>query len=212
MIHALIVTARAFGLWWHDFVLFIFFNLSWLLLQLPIVTGPPATAAMYVIARRAADHELLDPRQGWHALRQMLVPAWKWGLVNLVIVVTVVGNFYFYQNNVGTVWTILRLVWGAIAVVWFALNLFYWPFWLAQRESDQKVLTTFRNSAVLLLKAPIFALTLVVLCALLIYTSLLLAIPLGAALMAWIALIGIVAVDEELQRSKAQHSGVEDVK
>ncbi len=197
MVQAFQVTARAISLWWREFVLFLFFNVMWLVLQIPIVTGPPATAAMYVVARRAADHELIDPLHGWLALRAMFAPAWKWGVVNLLIVIPTVANFYLYQNASGIGWTVLRLVWGMLAVLWFAMNLFYWPFWLAQ--SDQRVVNTFRNSAVLVLKAPLFALTLAVICALIIAGSFLIALPVAAMLMAWLALIGIVAVDEELK-------------
>ncbi len=200
MIRAFNITARALGLWWREFVVFIFFNLVWLALQLPIVTAPPATAAMYVIARRAANNELLDPRDGWAALRQVFVPAWKWGLVNLAIVIPLFANFYAYQNAQGFIWTVIRLVWGGVGVVWFTLNLFYWPFWLAQ--SDQRLVTTFRNSAVMLLKAPLLGLTLAVICGVLIAGSILFAVPAAIGLMAWLSLIGVLAVDEELERQK----------
>ncbi len=200
MINALAVISRAFGLWWRELFLFILLSLFWLALQLPIITGPPATAAMYVIARRVADDELIDPRHGLEAFREMFVPAWKWGLVNLAILIPLFANFIFYSQQVGTGWTVLRLVWGSLGSFWFAVNIFYWPFWLAQ--SDQRVVTTLRNSAILVLRAPFFAFTLAIVSGLLIIGSFAVAIPLAAALMAWLALIGIVAVDKELERIK----------
>jgi uncharacterized membrane protein YesL len=116
-----------------------------------------------------------------------------------VILIPLFANFVFYQQQEGTAWAILRLVWGMLGMFWFAVNLFYWPFWLAQ--SDQRVVTTLRNSALLVLKAPFFAFTLAIACGLLILGSYIVAIPIAAALMAWIALIGVVAVDEELKRN-----------
>jgi len=177
-------------------MLLIFFNLIWLALQIPIVTGPPATAAMYVIARQLADGELIEPRHGLNALRRMFAPAWVWGALNLLIVGAVVGNFWFYQSATGWLWIGLRLVWGVIALGWFAINLFYWPFWLAQEQHSLGL--TFRNSFLFLAKRPGLALTLMLMSALLIVVSVLTTLPLATALMAWLALIGVLAVEEAL--------------
>jgi uncharacterized membrane protein YesL len=188
---------RALALWWDELIVFTFFNVVWLALQIPIITGPPATAAMYAIARRVVDNELVDPLDGWRALRRMFVPAWKWGTVNLFFAILIVANFWGYRQAEGQIWMILRLLWSAIALVWFAMNLFYWPFWLAQ--SDRRMVNTLRNSLVLMLKVPGFALTLTVISALLIAVSVLITLPLAIGLMAWLALIGVLAVDEALK-------------
>jgi len=177
-------------------MLLIFFNLIWLALQIPIVTGPPATAAMYVIARQLADGELIEPRHGLNALRRMFAPAWVWGALNLLIVGAVAGNFWFYQSATGWLWIGLRLVWGVIALGWFAINLFYWPFWLIQEQHSLGL--TFRNSFLFLAKRPGLALTLMLMSALLIVVSVLTTLPLATALMAWLALIGVLAVEEAL--------------
>jgi len=190
------IIGRAFRLWWREFMLLIFFNLLWLALQIPIVTGPPATAAMYAIARQLADGELIEPRHGLQALRRMFAPAWVWGAINLLIVGVLVGNFWLYQSATGRLWTGLRLVWGVIALGWFAVNLFYWPFWLAQEQHSLQL--TFRNSFLFLAKRPGLALTLMLISALLIVVSVLTTLPLAAALMAWLALIGVLAVEEAL--------------
>jgi uncharacterized membrane protein YesL len=188
---------RALALWWDELIVFTFFNVVWLALQIPIITGPPATAAMYAIARRVVDNELVDPLDGWRALRRMFVPAWKWGTVNLFFAILIVADLWGYHPAEGQVWMILRLLWSALALVWFAMNLFYWPFWLAQ--SDRRMVNTLRNSLVLMLKVPGFALTLTVISALLIAVSVLTTLPLATALMAWLALIGVLAVDEALE-------------
>lgn len=196
MTRAFSIIGQAFRLWWCEFMLLIFFNLLWLALQIPIVTGPPATAAMYAIARRLADGEFIEPRHGLEALRRMFAPAWVWGAINLLIVGVLVGNFWLYQSATGWLWTGLRLVWGVIALGWFAVNLFYWPFWLAQEQHSLQL--TFRNSFLFLAKRPGLALTLMLISALLIVVSVLTTLPLAAALMAWLALIGVLAVEEAL--------------
>ena len=190
------VLARTIHLWWREFFVLTFFNLAWLALQIPIVSGPPATAAIYLIARRVADDELIELRYGWEALRRMFLPAWKWGALNALIAAAVVGNFWFYQNAVGWVWIALRLVWGTIALGWFAVNLFYWPFWLAQENRSLR--TALRNATLFLMKEPGLGLTLVLISAIIIGASILLTLPLAALMMTWLALIGVLAVDEAL--------------
>jgi uncharacterized membrane protein YesL len=196
MTRAFSVVGHALRLWWSDFLLLTFFNLAWLALQIPIVTGPPATAAMYVIARRLADGELIEPRHGLEALRRIFGPGLVWGSINLLIVGVLVGNFWLYQSATGWLWTGARLVWGVIGLGWFAVNLFYWPFWLAQEQHSLQI--TLRNSFLFLAKRPGLALTLVGISAILIVVSVLTTLPLAAALMAWLALIGVLAVEEAL--------------
>ncbi len=197
MREALSLLARAFKLWWSEFFLLTILNVAWLALQVPIITGPPATAAMYVVARRIAAGDSASAREAAQALRQMLVPAWKWGALNLIIVAAVAGNFWAYNTAGGLVWVVLRLAWGIIATLWFALNLFYWPFWLAQK--DQRVRVTLRNALVLYIKSPGFGLTILIVCALLIAVSIALTLPLAVGLMAWLALIGVLAVESALK-------------
>jgi hypothetical protein len=197
MSKAFSVIVRAIALWWSNFMMLMFFNIIWLMLQIPIVTGPPATAAMYVIAHRLTDDELIDPRDGWDALQRVFLPAIKWGVINLLIVVVVIGNFWAYQSNIGTGWTILRLTWGTIVLGWFAVNFFYWPFWLVQE--DLSFQTTLRNGFLFIAKHPTFTLTLFLISALFIVFSVMTALPLATIMISWLALFGILAVEEELE-------------
>jgi uncharacterized membrane protein YesL len=198
MFEALRVVGRAFGLWWRELLLLTVFNLAWLALQIPIVTGPAATAAMYVLARRIADGELIGLRDAWLSLRQMFWPALGWGVLNLVMAAVVSFNFAVYGAAPGLAWAALRLAWGTIATLWFAVNLFYWPFWLA--ETDRRLGITLRNGLLLYLKAPGFGLVLLLVCGALIAASVLTTLPLAMALMSWLALIGVLAVDTALHR------------
>jgi hypothetical protein len=184
-------------LWWQEFILLTVFNLAWFGLQLLIVTGPPATAAMYAICKRVVEGDLIELQHGWEALRDSFVPAWKWGLPNLIIAVVVVGNFSAYHDAPGVGWAALRLVWAVVAVTWFSANLFYWPLWLAQE--DRSFRTTVRNCFVYLAKQPVLAFSVVVISAILTFVSLAFTLPLAVGLMAWLALMGILAVEVEVK-------------
>ncbi|HZY42955.1 MAG TPA: hypothetical protein VFF59_13270, partial [Anaerolineae bacterium] len=125
----------------------------------------------------------------------------KWGALNLIVSGLVVGNFWLYQNFVGAPWIILRIIWGTIGLGWLAICLFDWPLWLAQE--DRSVRATVRNVFLFLAKRPGFSLALVVVSAIITAASVLITIPLATSLMAWLALIGTLAVDAEIVRIKA---------
>jgi hypothetical protein len=187
MSKAFSVIGRAIALWWSNFMMMMFFNIIWLVLQIPIVTGPPATAAMYIIAYRLADDKLIDPRDGWEALPRVFLPAIKWGVINFLIVVVVIGNFWGM---------ILRLTWGTIALGWFAVNFFFWPFWLVQEDLSFR--TTLRNGFVIIAKRPAFSLAIFLISALFIIFSILTVLPFATIMISWLALFGVLAVEQEL--------------
>ena len=135
---------RACRLWWQHWIGILILNILWFLLQLPIVSGPPATAAFFAMVKRIVDDDVWDARDMWDAWREMFWPAWRWAVPNLLVGVVVVGNFYLYQERTGGMWVTLRLLWGMIALLWLAVNLFYWPFWMHQE--DRSLRTTIANA------------------------------------------------------------------
>ncbi len=197
MIRALKIIKRAFVHWYDEFLVFMLFNIVWFLLQLGIVTGPAATAAMYAVARIKVRGEYLSLNTGWVALRQYFKPALKWGLVYAVIVGAILVNFIIFQEAEGIIWGILRILWAFIGMIWVAMNLFYWPFWMAQ--SDKRMTTTLKNTALFLLKKPGYSLSLVALCAILSILSILTTLPFVVLLISLLALIGALAVEEEIK-------------
>ncbi len=191
------IIGRAITLWWDELFLMMLFNIIWLALQVPIITGPPATAAMFAIARHRIKGDYIDPRLGWNALRRMFLPSLKWGLAYLTVIGLIVFNFWSYREAAGLGWTIFRLLWGMIGVTWLIANFFYWPFWLNQ--SDQRISTTLRNSMVFIIRNLSLSLPLIVICSAFAIVSILTTLPLATVLMAWLALISTLAVEENLK-------------
>ena len=200
MSRAFIIFGRAIGLWWDEFMLMLFLNIAWFAMQILIITGPPATAAMYAIAQQLAEKELVSVKDYFIELRRMILPAWKWGAANLLILIVIIVNFWAFQDYQGFGWSLIRLSWGTIGLCWFVINLFYWPFWLVQK--DRSMQTTLRNSSLFLMSGPAFGLTLVLLLGIFIIGSILLTLPMITIMMSWIALIGVLAVNEELKRGR----------
>ena len=190
------VVGRAFRIWWDEFVVMLALNAVWFLLQLPVITAAPATAAVYALARRSYQGDYWGPREAWAVFRRLFWPAWRWGLLNLAILLVVAVNLTTFWRAPGTIWQLLRPLWALGALFWLALNLFYWPFWLAQEDKRMRV--TYTNCVRFLLLNTWPALVLIALCGLLAVVSFLTAAPLGLALMCWLALIGVAAVQQSL--------------
>ena len=200
MIQPLAVIRRAFGVWWNEWIVMITLNAAWLFLQLPVITSAPATAVVYAMAQKSYDGEYWGPRDAWDAFRRLFWPAWRWGLVNGLFLLVVAFNLLAYRNAGGTLWLLLRLIWLLSLTIWLALNLFYWPFWLAQ--ADRSMRTTYANCGRFLLLNPWPALLLIAFSGLLAAISIVTILPFSLALICWLALIGIAAVQRSLTLHK----------
>ncbi len=196
------VLSRALRLWWDDWVPFLLLNAAWFLLQLTIVGGPPATATVYALVRESHDGVYWGPRDAWAAFRRHFWPAWRWGLPNLAFLLVAVFNFAAYWDTPGLSWALLRLLWGLTLFVWSGLNLFYWPFWLAQE--DKSLRTTYANAARFFLLNPAAGLILTALSIVLTLASLVLTLPFTLALICWLACMGTVAVQRSLERRRSR--------
>ena len=67
-------------------------NLFWLVGNALVITGPPATLALFYVANRLARGEVTDPGDFIAAFRRYFKPAWRWGLLNLLVVFFLVGD------------------------------------------------------------------------------------------------------------------------
>lgn len=121
-------------LWWKHWIGILVLNILWFLLQIPIVTGPPATATFFAIGRRLIDDEMWDSQDLWQTFRQNFLSGWMWALPNLAVFVIIAVNFVAYQNRVGVAFVSLRIFWFVLLSVWLMTNLFYWPFWFRQEN------------------------------------------------------------------------------
>jgi uncharacterized membrane protein YesL len=186
------ISREAFSIWWDTLMHMTFFNMLWVLAQFPIITGPPATAAMYALTARFMERDLIVPKDFFVELKRMFLPALKWGTLNLLVFGILVINFIGSIGEGGELWFCLRYAWLVVGILWYVLNLFYWPFWLSQ--DDCRVMNTYRNVFVMFLRSPVEIICLALICAVLIFVSSLTLFPLALALMVWLSLTGILMV------------------
>ena len=187
---------RAIRAWWNEFLFPLVLNFLWLLAQLTVVLGPPATLGLYVVARRVLDHELVGFDDFWHAGRDGFGRAWVWGGAQLAVWGVLGFNLLVYGDRPGAGFLALRYAWTLLLLAWFALNLYYWPLNLAQ--ADKRLSTTLGNAAKMALLNPGFTVAYALVALIFIAGSTMSGVLLGAVLGVWLALWGTLVVRDRL--------------
>lgn len=181
---------------WDEYMSVLVISAAWLLAQVLVIPGPPATAALFAMARATHDGMYWNAVDAWVAFRAQFWPAWRWGLPNLLVIIIGLYNISVFWNVPG-IWAGLRWLWLAALLVWLGLNLFYWPFYLA--AADRSWRNTYANCARFWLLHPLTAAVLlaVALVVGVAAVSTLLPVVLGAVF--WLALVAEMAVRRSLE-------------
>ncbi len=194
------VIQRALAAWWRELIPLTLMNVVWLLLQLPLVTAAPATAAFYAVAESVLGGDPASWQEFWQAFRRCFWKAIRWGLLQVVVYGVGLFNLAYYGEESGLLWDALRTAWVAGLVVWTALQLLYWPLLLA--AADQRIINTLRNALVMLTLYPLFVSGLLALTAVVVGVSLVTAAPVGLVMMALVTLLGSAAVHNRLKAAR----------
>ncbi len=181
---------------WDEWISAILISCLWLLAQVLIVPGPPATATVWAMARRTYDGEYWNAADAWAAFRALFGPAWLWALPNIAVIGLSLYNISTFWFLPGGVWSGLRVVWVLGLLVWLALNLFYWPFYLA--AENRSLRNTYANCARFWLLHPATALVLFVVCLALGVVALPFALPIVLGAIFWLALVAETGVRRSL--------------
>jgi uncharacterized membrane protein YesL len=190
--------SRAIGLWWREFAFLVVLNFIWLICQLTVILGAPATAALVYVARRVADGELIGLDDFLQGMRENFGAALKWGIAQIIVYGVLVFNLWFYAGQTGLVVLSLRYAWTIMALIWFAINLYFWP--LHFEQADRRFRTTLSNSAKMALLNPnetiVYALAALLLIVICVATGALF----GFVLATWLSLWGVLDVRTNLDR------------
>lgn len=196
MIKLTAVLFQASKRWWYEWTSILPLALGWVVCQFLILPGPPATAVLYSLMRQSTEGQWWHGRDAWNAAKRLFWPAWKWALLNGVVGGVALFNLLVYWDVPGGLWIVLRIVWLLALTIWASMNLLYWPFWLAQ--TDKSLRNTYLNCGRFLLLNPLTGLGLTAVCLLVLFVSVLTILPFVLGSMAWVALVGITAVNASL--------------
>jgi hypothetical protein len=157
MVAGLRALGRALGNVYHNGYSYIWCNLAFVALSLPLVTMPAALSALFRVGHLAhtQSHEA-DISALWETFRANLFRALPWGLLNLLVAVINFSNIIAYAS-VHTVWAgVLEAIWIIVTVVWIGEVLFTWPIYYEM--TTPTVWGATRNALVMVLRNPMFTL------------------------------------------------------
>ena len=108
-------------------------------------------------------------------------------------------NLWHYAGQSGLAVLSLRYAWTIMALIWFAINLYFWP--LHFEQADQRFRTTLTNATKMAFLNPnetiIYALAALVLIVFCVGTGVFLGFVLGA----WLSVWGVLMVRTNLQEA-----------
>lgn len=140
---------RSLGEIWEDLWTMLGVNSFWILANLLVIPGPPATIALHAYANRIVHDEVTDLGDFWKAFKHSWGVGWRWGAVNLVAAALLAVNYYLVSNavNINT-GSFLQGLYIAVALGWLMLQFYALPFLFEQEE--MKVSQALRNSALMI--------------------------------------------------------------
>ena len=145
---------------WSDLWTMLVVNFFWLLANLLIVPGPPATLALFYFTNRIAHGEVADLADFWRYFRQNWGIAWRWGAVNTIVIGFLVADIVLTAQFEGSWTPFLQVFYIVCLVVWLALQLLSLPFLFEQETMN--IRQSRRNARILAGDNPGFTLMLLI--------------------------------------------------
>jgi len=161
MIDGLRVTWRGLENLRYNGYAYIWTNLAFVVLCLPVITAPAAWSALCRIGYLAhTDPSEADLSAFWQAFRRNLWRALPWGVGNALFGFVNVSNLVAYARVDSLLVTVLMAIWFVAGIVWLGVLLFTWPMYYAMAAPS--VWGATRNAVVMVLRNPLMMLTLLV--------------------------------------------------
>ena len=183
---AFVAVGRALRALYDDLFAYVWLSLLWWLSVLLVLPAGPATLALQRVANRSANYKRVDTGDFFPTMRQHIGPSWLLFGGNLLALVGVIVNIFFYLNRPG--WSLIAaVVWASGLIILLLMGQFLFPlFW---QQDDRRPLLVVRNALILSFRRPLFSLLLLLLQAILLTISVIVPIFLVLTTPAMIALI-----------------------
>jgi uncharacterized membrane protein YesL len=159
----------------HRGYIYIWGNLIWVVLSLPIITAPLAWAGLVKMSFLAQTTPSANLSDLWDAFRTYWRQGVVMGIANIAIIGLNVYNLAAYWNEDGQLFILLRYVWVVVLVGWVVLQLYLWPLFFAMKKPALG--GALRNALVMVMLNPGFTLGVWLVVLLIVVVSIALAIP-----------------------------------
>lgn len=153
-------------------------SVVWAGIAASLITMPPATAGLNLLANEMAHQRGASLSLFWRGFREYFWPALGVGMLNVALLVVITSNYLFYGNFSGRWVPWVQGAWAAAGLFWAAIQVYLYPFLMEQ--IPRNVLLPFRNATFLTLATPLVTFTALILTAATVVLSASLALPLLA--------------------------------
>lgn len=155
--------AAGFRAWWRGLrhleqrgYIYIWGNLWWFVLSLPVVTAPAAWAGLMRLGYVAHRDPGVNLDAFWDGFRSNLRRGFVLALLNAIVIGINLVNLWGVQAQSGLAYDALRSVWLLVLALWFTVQLYLWPLFYAM--DDPTLWGAMRNAAAMILLNPLFTL------------------------------------------------------
>ncbi len=185
-------TRHFFGQSWA----YIWANVLWIALTVPIVTAPIAWAALCHFSHHSLRQPTTSFSPFWRGFRLHWRGGLALGVVGLALMLITLVNLLGFSREGGVEAAALRVIWLLVVIGWFGIQLYAFPLLPAMKEPALQ--GGYRNAGVMFLRHPWFTLGLWLFCAPIIIVSFVLPAAWLLVTGGLLAAIGSVAVQDRL--------------
>lgn len=149
----------------HNGYAYIWANMAFMVLALPMITLPTAYSALMRVGHAAhtTPHES-DLALLWETFKENFWRSLPWGLAHALFAVVNFSNLATYSG-----WYGLRVIWLAAGIVWIGVLLYTWPLYYEMEQPNLWGAT--RNAVIMVLQNPLFTVVLVMWVSILVVVS-----------------------------------------
>lgn len=136
--------------------IYIWGNILWFVLSLPLVTAPAAWAGLMRLSYTAYHDPGVNLDAFWEGFRENLRRGVWLALFNALIIMMTVVNLNSTRTQTGLWMDFMRAMWLFSIFLWFTIQFYMWPLFYAMAEPT--LWGALRNAAVMILLNPLFTL------------------------------------------------------
>jgi uncharacterized membrane protein YesL len=182
---AFVIMGRTFKSTYEDLFLIVALSVAWWAGTLLVVTAPMTTTGLYNVANRIANYKRVNMSFFWEGARSNVGKGVLLFLLVVLMPPLIIFSMGFYLAN-GDWQLLLAVVMGWVMLLWLMAGQFFFPlFWQQEKPSLSLIL---RNSFVLAVRHPLYAVLMLIFQLVLIILSVVLVVPIVLILPGMIAL------------------------
>ena len=203
------ILRQSLQLIWEDLWTTLVCNWIWLFANLLILPGPPATLALIYYTNLIAHGEAADLKDFWAGFRRYWKTGWKWGLLNLGILLILLGDLTLLRHAEGKFLNQFTAgLYLALLAAWFLLQFFALPFLFEQVSLS--LIKAFKNGVFLICRNLSVSISMAVIIALLFIVgtaAFMLSFAFGAVFIACASNLTVIRCLENIEQNRLKSEG-----